>query len=136
MPFPQPGFAGAALGRRHAHAGTGAAPPQSGPPAAFKEQLTIPPGTPEETLAFFQKLKERRPNLETEEAGPRHFQRVYETIAAGSSKLLSQKLNADLETQATSAHFEALVILNRLKDERAGRTHARPGREAQGPQGP
>src|SRR5687767_9084429 len=46
-------------------------------PPAFKEQLVIPPGTPEEMLAFFQKLKQQRPKLETEEQVRAHFQRIY-----------------------------------------------------------
>ena len=95
------------------------APAASEKPALFKEQLVIPAGTPEETLEYFQRLKEQRPKFEDPDQAKAHFQRVYETIAAGSGKLLAGKLTADQEAKVTAARFEALVILNRLQDERA-----------------
>ncbi len=88
-------------------------------PPVFKEHLVIPEGTPEDTLAFFERLKQQKPKFENEQQARAHVQRVYETIAAGSAKALAGKITPDQEKHLTAAHFEALVILNRLKDARA-----------------
>jgi thiol-disulfide isomerase/thioredoxin len=89
------------------------------PQPAFKEQLTVPDGTPEEKLEFFQKLKQQRTKFDNQEQALEHAKRVYETIIAGSGKLLAGKLTPDQQDQATISHFEALAILNRLGDPRA-----------------
>jgi thiol-disulfide isomerase/thioredoxin len=93
--------------------------PAEPPQPVFKEVLVVPEGTPQEKLQFFEQLKRRRPNFTSNEEAAAHFKRIFETIAAGSQKLLDSKLSPDLETQALAAHFEALVLLDQLKDERA-----------------
>jgi thiol-disulfide isomerase/thioredoxin len=95
-------------------------PATAKPQPAFKEYLPVPDGTPEEKLEFFKRLKQQRPKFDTQEQALEHAKRVFETIVAASGKLLAGKLTPDQQDQVTIAHFEALAILNRVGDPRAG----------------
>jgi thiol-disulfide isomerase/thioredoxin len=75
------------------------------------DRYAVPDGTPEEIVAFLEKLQDERPRLSTRQEAIQHAIKVQRAIIQAGDKILAQKIDDDTAFEAAEMKLDALALL-------------------------
>ena len=90
-------------------------------PAKATDPFVVPKGTPEELLAYIEKLTRQRPTAETPQALAEFRDKVFHALLQASEDVLAGKPNAEQAKAAVQYKLVALHMLMRTGDASAGK---------------